>query len=61
MQIWRVNLSWQNLSQEPVPPTWEHLGGRGLMARIMLDETPPHCTPLGPDNKLIFAPGLLVS
>ena len=30
------------------------------MARILLDEVDPLCDPLGPKNKLIFAPGLLV-
>ncbi len=60
MQIWRVNVENQNVTQEPVPATWEHLGGRGLQARILLDEVPPTCEPLGPYNKLIFTPGLLV-
>ena len=60
MQIWRVDVHDQSLKQEPVPANWEHLGGRGLLARIMLDETPPDCEPLGWDNKLIFSPGLLV-
>lgn len=60
MQIWRINVRTQTLTQEPVPATWEKLGGRGLLARIMLDEVPPTCEPLGPLNKLIFAPGLLV-
>jgi aldehyde:ferredoxin oxidoreductase len=60
MDIWRISLKGQSLTREPVPSTWERLGGRGLIARIMLDETPPQCAPLGPDNKLIFAPGLLV-
>ncbi len=60
MQIWRINVKTQTLTQEPIPPTWEKLGGRGLLARIMLDEVRPDCYPLGPRNKLIFAPGLLV-
>ncbi len=60
MHIWRVNVATQTLTKEPVPATWEKLGGRGLLARIMLDEVPPTCEPLGPRNKLIFAPGLLV-
>lgn len=60
MQIWRVNVRNQTLTREPVPAGWEKLGGRGLLARIMLDEVPPTCEPLGPLNKLIFAPGLLV-
>lgn len=59
MQIWRVNMREQTLVREPVPENWVHLGGRGLLARIMVDELPPDCDPLGPRNKLIFAPGLL--
>ncbi len=44
---------------EPVPPVYEKLGGRGLIAWLLLEEIPPTCEALGPDNKLIFAPGLL--
>jgi aldehyde:ferredoxin oxidoreductase len=44
---------------EPVPPEYEQLGGRGLIARLLLEEIPPTCDALGPYNKLIFAPGLL--
>ena len=60
MNIWRINTQTQELNIEPVPETWRTLGGRGLVARILLDEVPPACEPLGPHNKLIFAPGLLV-
>lgn len=60
MQVWRVNVEEQSLSREPVPPGWARLGGRGLLARVLLDEVPPTCEPLGADNKLLFAPGLLV-
>ncbi len=60
MKIWRVNVREQTLSQESVPETWERLGGRGLLARVLVDEIIPTCEPLGPNNKLIFAPGLLV-
>ncbi len=60
MEIWRVNVRTQTVRREPVPKEWEHLGGRGLSARILLDEVPPTCEPLGPYNKLVFAPGLLV-
>jgi aldehyde:ferredoxin oxidoreductase len=59
MQVWRVNVRDQTLAREPVPETWERLGGRGLLARILVDEVPGACAPLGPYNKLIFAPGLL--
>ncbi|MFH2040665.1 MAG: aldehyde ferredoxin oxidoreductase N-terminal domain-containing protein, partial [Chloroflexota bacterium] len=59
-QIWRINVRTQTLSFEPVPQSWSRLGGRGLLARILLDEVDATCDPLGPGNKLIFAPGLLV-
>ncbi len=60
LQVWRVNVRTRTLSREPVPASWERLGGRGLIARILVDEVPGACEPLGPYNKLIFAPGLLV-
>ena len=60
MKIYRINTQTQEYSIEPVPETWQHLGGRGLLTRIMLDEVDATCEPLGPRNKLIFAPGLLV-
>ncbi|MGE5377286.1 MAG: aldehyde ferredoxin oxidoreductase N-terminal domain-containing protein, partial [Bacteroidota bacterium] len=59
-QVWRVNVREQTFKQEPVPESWQRLGGRGLLARIQLDEVDAKCDPLGPENKLIFAPGLLV-
>lgn len=60
MEVWRIDVRTQSLSREPVPESWERLGGRGLIARILLDEVPAACDPLGRHNKLIFAPGLLV-
>lgn len=60
MQIWRINVRNQTLQREAVPESWEKLGGRGLIARIALDEILPTCEPLGRFNKLIFTPGLLV-
>ena len=59
-QVWRINVREQTLKREPVPETWQRLGGRGLIARVMVDEVDAKCDPLGPGNKLIFAPGLLV-
>src|SRR6266496_5324316 len=59
-QVWRVNVREQTLKQERVLESWKRLGGRGLLARILLDEVDAKCDPLGAENKLIFAPGLLV-
>jgi len=60
MEVWRIDLQKQEFQKEPTRETWQHLGGRGLLARILLDEVDPTCEPLGPGNRLVFAPGLLV-
>jgi aldehyde:ferredoxin oxidoreductase len=57
--IWRANAAERSVRVEPVPESWQHLGGRGLIARILTDEVPARCEPLGPFNKLLFASGLL--
>ncbi len=36
-----------------------YLGGKGLGARLLYDELPARCDPLGPENMLIFANGPL--
>lgn len=58
--IWRINVARQTVTTEPVRESWRCLGGRGLIPRILLDEVPPLCDPLGPFGKLLFTPGLLV-
>ena len=58
--VLRINMQKQDWIQESVPAEWERLGGRGLIAKILLDGIPPTCDPLGVHNLLIFAPGLLV-
>ncbi len=59
MKVLRVNTEIGDTRYEDVSETWQRLGGRGLSARILLDEVPPWCEPLGAYNKLILAPGLL--
>ena len=59
-KILRINIAKNDIQEEPVPSNWKHLGGRGLLARILVDEVPATCEPLGSKNKLIFAPGLMV-
>ncbi len=59
MRIWRINTKSWTSSIDQTPVSWQQLGGRGLLAKILLDEVEPGCYPLGPKNKLIFAPGLL--
>lgn len=60
MKILRANVQTGQINFEDVPDSWQRLGGRALIGRFMLDEVPPTCDPLGPQNKLIWAPGLLV-
>jgi len=59
MRLLRVDMQTQQVKWEPVRPVYEHLGGRALVARLLLEEIPPTCDALGSENKLIFAPGLL--
>jgi aldehyde:ferredoxin oxidoreductase len=59
MKLLRVDMNRLQTRWEPVPAIYEHLGGRALIARLLLEEVPPACDALGPHNKLIVAPGLL--
>jgi aldehyde:ferredoxin oxidoreductase len=47
------------VSIEPYPDEWKLLGGRALSARILLEECDPTCDPLGADNVLVMAPGVM--
>jgi aldehyde:ferredoxin oxidoreductase len=58
-KIYRVNMSNLSFSIEEVPQNWMGLGGRALTSTIVAAEVDPECHPLGPNNKLVFAPGLL--
>ena len=59
VKIIRVNMTDRTVRVEPVPEAWLGLGGRALTSAIVAAEVPPTCHPLGPSNKLVFAPGLL--
>lgn len=59
MKLLRVNMKTQEVLYDDVPPIYEHLGGRALIAKLLLEEVPPTCDALGPHNKLLFVPGLL--
>ena len=60
LKAWRVNARTREFERQDVPGSWERLGGRGLIARILVDEVRATCEPLDRLNKLVFAPGLLV-
>jgi aldehyde:ferredoxin oxidoreductase len=58
-KLLRIDLSGLRATVEEVPDNFRHLGGRGLTSSIIAKEVPRGCDPLGADNKLIFAPGIL--
>jgi aldehyde:ferredoxin oxidoreductase len=55
----RVNMSERTIHVKDVPQEYAGLGGRGLTSILINAEVPPTCDPLGPENKLVIAPGLL--
>jgi aldehyde:ferredoxin oxidoreductase len=59
VKLVRVNMTTGEIHWEPVPAEYERLGGRALIAKLLLNEIPPACDALGPHNKLILTPGLL--
>jgi len=58
-KILRVNMRSKEIRYETTPEPYLKTGGRGLIAKILLNEVDPTCEPLGRHNKLIFAMGLL--
>jgi aldehyde:ferredoxin oxidoreductase len=57
--IIRVDMNRVKITTEKSPEDFTLLGGRGLSARILNTEVPPLAHPLGHENKLVVAPGLL--
>ncbi|MBP1622243.1 MAG: Aldehyde ferredoxin oxidoreductase [Acidobacteria bacterium] len=59
MKMLRIDMKEAQIRWEPVSQEYERVGGRALIAKLLLNEIPPACDALGPHNKLIFTPGLL--
>jgi len=61
MKIARVNVNTEETTYEEISRDSKYflLGARGLTSKIIVDEVPPLCDPLGEENKLIIATGLL--
>lgn len=55
----RVNMTDKSVSIDPVPEKYQGLGGRALTSTYVNEEVKATCHPLGKNNKIIFAPGLL--
>jgi len=56
-QLLRIKMSDQTYQFEDLPAKWANWAGRGLTSAIVADEVDPTCHPLGPNNKLVIAPG----
>lgn len=59
MWILRLNMLDLSYRLEDLPAAYKNLGGRGMTSTLVHDEVPPLCHPLGPNNKIIFAPGIV--
>ncbi len=58
-KLLRINTKTKTFVFEETPEAYLGLGGRGLTSKMILDEVPATCHPLGKHNKLIFAPGIM--
>jgi aldehyde:ferredoxin oxidoreductase len=58
-KLLRINLSSLTAKFEEVPEAYRKFGGRGLTDSIVANEVPPTCDPLGVENRLVWAPGIL--
>ena len=59
MWILRIDMKDRTYALETPPEKYHQLAGRGLTSTLIYDEVDPMCHPLGPNNKLVIAPGLL--
>ncbi len=61
MIITRINVNTESIEYEEITKDSKYflLGARALSSKIIHDEVPPECNPLGEKNKLIIASGLL--
>jgi aldehyde:ferredoxin oxidoreductase len=58
-KVLRVNMTNLTAKLEDLPGKYKNMGGRWLTTSIVSDEVDPTCHPLGPNNKLVFAPGIV--
>lgn len=56
-KLLRINMTELSAAYEDLPEKWAKWGGRGLTSMIVAEEVDPTCHPLGPNNKLVIAPG----
>ncbi len=55
----RINMTDQSVSIGQPPEEYQSFAGRAMTSNVVAAEVPPLCHPLGPNNKLVFAPGIV--
>jgi len=55
----RIDMTSRTAKFEQVPDKYKGRAGRWLTSSIVHDEVPATCHPLGPNNKLVFSPGIV--
>jgi len=58
-RILRIDMTDRTARFEELPARYKGRAGRWLTSSIVHDEVPPDCHPLGPNNKLVFSPGIV--
>ena len=60
-KLLRIDLAEKVASEEPISDATKSkfIGGRGFGIKYLYEEMSPGVDPLGPENKLLFAPGIL--
>jgi aldehyde:ferredoxin oxidoreductase len=58
-KLLRLNMTDRSVTLEDLPEAYKYLGGRGLTSTLVSDEVDPQCHALGPNNKLVIAPGIV--
>ena len=59
MKIIKVDMTTQDVTTVDMPGKYAGFGGRELTSHFIHEQVPPDCNPVGADNKLILAPGIL--
>ncbi|MBN1179525.1 MAG: aldehyde ferredoxin oxidoreductase, partial [Anaerolineae bacterium] len=58
-KILRINMTDRTATYEDAPEKYALMAGRWLTSTMIYDEVDPTCNPLGPNNKLVFSPGIV--
>jgi aldehyde:ferredoxin oxidoreductase len=58
-KLLRLNMTDRSYTTKDLPEAYKDLGGRGLTSTLVHDEVDPQSHALGPNNKLVLAPGIV--